>query len=379
MRIAIAPNAFRGSMTARTATGAISDGLRRSALKNLEVLPMPLADGGDGTLDVLLSGLGGERLSLEVTGPLGNAVKAEIGLLADGVTAVIEMAQASGVELIPRLERNPLKATSYGTGELIRAGLDRGYRNFVIGLGGSATVEGGAGCLQALGARLLDSAGNNIPLGGEGLSELASINVSELQRVVEGASFKVLCDVTNPLIGSLGAAYVFGPQKGADQATVEILERNLTHFAEIVARDLHTDIRNLPGGGAAGGFGAGLSAFLNAELVPGAGTLISLLGYDKQLEGVDLVITGEGKLDAQTSGGKAVNTIADAARRLHVSVIALAGTVEANDEDLQAMGIQAAWSIVRGPCSLDEALKHGPEWLSRAATQIGNMLAAGQH
>jgi glycerate kinase len=376
MRIAIAPNAFRGSMTARAATDAISDGLRRSALKSLEILPMPLADGGDGTLDVLLGGLGGERLTLQVTGPLGTPVRAEMGLLSDRITAVIEMAQASGVELIPRQERNPLKATSYGTGELIRDGLDRGYRNFVIGLGGSATVDGGAGCLQALGAKLLDSAGNDIPFGGEGLSKLASIDVSELRRVSQGASFKVLCDVTNPLIGPLGAARVFGPQKGADQATVEILEQNLTHFANVIARDLQIDIRTLPGGGAAGGFGAGLSAFLHAEIVPGAAMLISMLGYDKQLGGVDLVITGEGKLDAQTSGGKAVNTIADIARRHNIPVIALAGTLDADDAALQAMGIQAAWSIVPGPCSLDEALKHGPEWLIRAAIQIGNILAS---
>ena len=375
MRIAVAPNAFRGSMTARTAADTIIGGLRRSALKNLDVLPMPLADGGDGTLDVLLGGLGGERLTVTVTGPLGAPVEAEIGLLADGTTAVIEMAQASGVELVPRQKRNPLLATSYGTGELILAGLKRGYRHFVIGLGGSATVEGGAGCLQALGARLLDSAGNDIPRGGSGLSQLASIDMSELQHVIQGASFKVLCDVTNSLIGPLGAARIFGPQKGANPAAVETLERNLTHFADVIARDLGVDVRALPGGGAAGGFGAGLNAFLRAEIVPGAETLITMLGYDKQLEGVDLLITGEGKLDAQTSAGKAVNAIASVAHRFNIPVVALAGTLDADDAALYAMGIQAAWSIVPGPCSLDDALTHGEQWLTEGAIQLGNLLA----
>src|SRR5258708_12302605 len=223
MRIAVAPNAFRGSMTARTAADTIIGGLRCSALKNLDVLPMPLADGGDGTLDVLLGGLGGERLTVTVTGPLGAPVEAEIGLLADGTTAVIEMAQASGVELVPRQKPNPLLATSYGTGELILAGLKPCYRQFVIGLGGSATVEGGAGCLQALGARLLDSAGNDIPRGGSGLSQLASIDMRELQHVIQGASFKVLCDVTNPLIGPLAAARIFAPENGATRRSVETL------------------------------------------------------------------------------------------------------------------------------------------------------------
>jgi len=377
MRIAIAPNAYRGSMTARAAVDAISDGLRRSVLKAFEVLPMPLADGGDGTLEVLVGGLGGERLSLTVTGPLGSAVEAEVGLLADGKTAVIEMAQASGVELIPRPERNPLLATSYGTGELIAAGLQRGYRHFIIGLGGSATVDGSAGCLQALGARLLDAQGHDIPRGGGGLSRLASIDVSELQSTIEGTSFKVLCDVTNPLIGPLGAARIFGPQKGADAAAVEILEQNLTHFADVIEHDLGLDIRALPGGGAAGGFGAGLNAFVHAEIVPGAATLISMLGYDRQLESADVVITGEGKLDSQTSGGKAVDAIATIAQRLKIPVFALAGTLDADDTALHAMGIQAAWSIVPGPCSLDEALSHGAEWLAQSATQLGNVLAIG--
>ncbi|MEP7285308.1 MAG: glycerate kinase [Chloroflexota bacterium] len=375
MRIAVAPNAFRGSLTATEATNAIIDGLRQSRLRDVDTIAMPLADGGDGTLEILLAGLGGERLTATVTGPMNAPVQATMGLLADGKTAVIEMARASGVELVPRSERSPLAATSYGTGELILAGLQRGYQHFVIGLGGSATVDGGAGCVQALGAALLDSSGQNIPHNGVGLEKLNRIDLSLLDPRLSDATFTALCDVTNLLLGSHGAARIFGPQKGASPADVEILERNLAHFAEIIQRDLKRDVTTIVSGGAAGGLGAGLAAFLNATLAPGGATLIALLGYDKQLAEVDLVITGEGKLDMQTAGGKAVQTIAEAAHQRNIPVIALAGTLEADRTALAAMGIQAAWSIVPGPCSLDEALIHGAEWLTRTASEVGNLLA----
>ncbi len=375
MRIAVAPNAFRGSLTAVEAAAAIADGLRLSSLGDPEILLMPLADGGDGTLDILLNGLGGERLSVNVTGPNGAPISADIGLLADGQTAVVEMARASGIELVPGPLRDPLNASSYGTGELIKAALERKYRRFVIGLGGSATTDGGVGCLQTLGARFLDAKGNDIPRGGVGLLQLASIDLSPLRTVLDSATFTVLCDVTNPLIGVNGAAHVFAPQKGADPATVEILEAALEHLAEVVKHDLGTDITALPGGGAAGGFGAGLVAFLNAMLVPGASTLIALLGYDRQIPTVDLVITGEGKLDAQTVGGKAVQTIAQIASASGIPVIALAGTLDADIAALQRMGIQSAWSIVPGPCSLEQALSHSKAWLAAAAAQLGNLLA----
>jgi glycerate 2-kinase len=375
MRIVVAPNSFRGSLSAIEATEAIVAGLRQSVLKDLEILPMPLADGGDGTLEVLIHGLGGELVTVTVTGPNGSPVQAAMGLLADGRTAVIEMARASGVELVPRNLRNPLIATTYGTGELIREALRRGYRRFLIGIGGSATVDGAAGCLQALGVRLLDESGVDIPRGGGGLSKLAWIDVHGLEGLRSDLEIIVLCDVTNPLIGPSGAAHIFGPQKGADPAMVEALEANLTHFAEIVRRDLGIDIAQMPGAGAAGGLGAGLVACLGAKLAPGGATLISLLGYERELAEAALVITGEGKLDAQTVGGKAVQRIAEVAERAGVPVVAFAGTLDANTDALRKMGIQAAWSIVPGPCSLDEAIAHSAEWLSRAATQLGNLLA----
>jgi glycerate kinase len=379
MRIAVAPNAFRGSLTAIEATNAIIAGLLRSALHDLQIVEMPLADGGDGTLDILFHFLGGQRLKLTVTGPNGDPVDAEMALLADGKTALIEIARASGVELIPREQRNPLIATTYGTGELIHAALDRGYHHLLIGIGGSATVDGAAGAVQALGARLLDATGADIPRGGGALEQLASIDASALLRLLENVEVTVLCDVTNPLIGPNGAARIFGPQKGATPAMVETLEANLTHFAEIIYRDLGLDVADLPGGGAAGGLGAGLVAFLKARLASGGATLIDLLGYEKKLADVDLVITGEGKLDGQTTGGKAVQSIAQAAARAGVPVVALAGTLDADSAALNAIGVQAAWSIIPGPCTIDDALAHGAEWLSRAATELGNLLALRQN
>lgn len=377
MRIAIAPNAFRGSLSAFQAVECVRAGLTQSALagSTLELISMPLADGGDGTLDVLLGGLGGERLRLTATGPLGAPVEAELGLLGDGRTAVVELAQASGVERIPRPERNPLLATTYGTGELIAAAWARGYQRILIGVGGSATVEGGVGCLQALGARLLDSEGNDISRGGAGLARLESVDAGAIRAKYAGIEIVVLCDVTNPLLGPSGAARVFGPQKGADPAMVETLEANLTRFAGVIRRDLGTDITTLAGGGAAGGIGAGLHAFLSAELAPGGAAIISALGYDKQLAGADLVITGEGKLDGQTGGGKAARAIAAAAAQAGVPVVALAGTLDADAAALRAMGIQAAWSIAPGPCTLETALDQAGNWLTRAATQLGNLLA----
>ena len=375
MKIAVAPNAFRGSLSAIQATDAISAGLCRSALPAPEIVPMPLADGGDGTLDVLLHGLGGERVRYTVTGPLGSPIQAAIGLLTGGDTAVIEIAQASGVELIPRPQRNPLIATTYGTGELIRAALEHGCQRILIGIGGSATVDGAAGCVQALGARLFDESGADIPRGGGGLSRLASIDVSGLTPLLKGAEITVLHDVTNPLIGPDGAARIFGPQKGASPAIVETLDANLTHFAALIRRDLGIDVATLPGGGSAGGLGAGLPAFLGARLAPGGPAIIELLGYERQFAGVDLVITGEGKLDAQTSGGKAVMAIAQSARRAGIPVIALAGRLDADSAALNEMGIHAAWSIIPEPCTLRDAIEHGAAWLARAATELGNTLA----
>lgn len=376
MRIALAPNAFRGSLTALQAVERLAAGLRASALgPHLELISMPLADGGDGTLDVLLHGLGGMRHSVTVSNARGAPITAEFGILGDGKTAIIELARASGIELLPRAERNPLLTTTYGTGELIREAYRRGCRHFLIGIGGSATNDGGAGCLQALGAHFLDADGRELSLGGGALQHLARIDVSALRTNLPDAKFTILCDVTNPLIGAQGASRVFGPQKGADPEMVEQLEAALTHYAQVVERDLGVQVATLEGGGAAGGFGAGMVAAFGAELVPGAPTLMNLLNYEAKLEGVQLLITGEGKIDAQTKGGKAVQRIAAAAKARGIAVIAFAGTVEASPSALTDMGITAAWSILPAVTTLSEALANAPLWLTRAAHMLGNTLS----
>ncbi len=374
-KIAIAPNAFRGSLTALEAVAAIDTGLKQSLL-DCETILMPLADGGDGTLDVWLSANHGERISLDVTGPLGANVRAEYGLA--GQMALIEMARASGIELIE--ERDPLRTTTFGTGQLIRDAIERGTTEILVGIGGSATVDGGAGCLQALGARLLNNTGEDpIPFGGGTLHQLAYIDLTPLQELLAGVTIRVLCDVDNPLLGPDGAAAVFGPQKGADAATVRRLEANLAHYADVIQRDVGLDIRNMPGTGAAGGLSAGLMAGTGAELVSGVLALIQSCSYDRQLAvgDIDLLITGEGKLDNQTGGGKAPFGIAQLATRHQIPVIAFAGAVTAKVSELQQWGISAAWSIVPQVCTLEEALQQAEAWLVEAATNLGNTLHLG--
>jgi glycerate kinase len=290
------------------------------------------------------------------------------------------MARASGIELIASQERNPLKTTTYGTGQLIQAAIGKGATTVLVGIGGSATVDGGAGCLQALGAQLLDSQGREIPYGGGSLKDITHINPVPLRKNLQGITIRVLCDVDNPLLGSNGAAAIFGPQKGADAAMVRQLEENLAHFAVIIERDLGVHIQDVPGSGAAGGLSAGLMAVAGAELVSGVQELITACGYDKRLAqgDIDLVITGEGKLDSQTVGGKAPLGIAKEAAKYNIPVVAFAGAVTAPIAQLQEWGIHAAWSIVRQPCTLDEALANAGEWLTEAATNLGNLLALSQ-
>lgn len=374
MKIAICPNAFRGSLTALQAAEAIAKGLQASQLE-CEPLIMPLADGGNGTLDVWLYAVQGQLIQVEVKGPSGESVLAEYGLA--GTTAMVEMARASGVELLKATERNPLKTSTYGTGQLILDAIQRGATEILVGVGGSATVDGGAGCLLALGALLLDEKGDLISGNGGALNQILRIDPTSLQKNVQGVSIRVLCDVDNPLLGPSGAAAVFGPQKGADAESVRQLENNLRHFAEIVRRDVGVEIGNIPRTGAAGGLSAGLYGIAGAELVSGADAVIKACGYDKMLtaERVSLVITGEGKLDDQTGSGKGPLGIAQEANRQHIPIIALAGGVTASADNLREWGFASAWSIVPRPCTLEEALANGEAWLTETALQLGNTLA----
>jgi glycerate 2-kinase len=326
VRVLVAPDKFKGTLTASQAAAAMATGWRRARPAD-DLDELPIADGGEGTLDAIVAALGGERRSVTVTGPLGDPVRAEFGLVrrAGRRLAIVEMAQASGLQLIGTGRRDPLRASSFGTGEVIAAACREGVDEVVVCIGGSATNDGGAGVAQAIGVRLLDQRGNDIRRGGAALLDLVTIDLRTLDRAVAAARFIVAVDVDNPLTGPLGASSVYAPQKGASTEDVVLLDRALAHFAAVVARDLGVDVRALPGGGAAGGLGAGLVAFVGAGLRPGADVVMDAIGFDGRLAGADVVLTGEGRFDEQSLHGKAVGTVLERASRGGVASVVLCG------------------------------------------------------
>lgn len=374
-RIVVAPDSFKGSATARQAAEAIARGLRR-ALPGAQVDTVPMADGGEGTVEALVDATGGRYVDVEVTGPLGEPVRARFGMLGDGSTAVIEMAAASGLPLVPPERRNPMVTTTFGTGELIRAALDRGARRIIVGIGGSATVDGGVGMAQALGARFLDADGNPLGWGGGALARLDRIDLSPMDPRLREAQLLVACDVSNPLYGPDGAAAVFGPQKGATPEMVAALDANLRHLAEVIRRDLGIDVSTLRGGGAAGGLGAGLVAFCGAQLRPGVELVIEAVDLEARLQGADLVVTGEGSLDRQTPFGKTPAGVGRLARRLGIAAVAIVGSIgEGVDRQvLDACGLAAICSIVPRPMALDEAMQRTEALLEQAAERLAWLL-----
>ncbi len=376
MKIVIAPNAFKGSLTALEAAEAIATGLAQ-AFPGAELVRVPIADGGDGTVDAVVAATGGERRTARVTGPLGDPVEAAFGLLEGGRAAVIEMAQAAGLLLVPPGQRDATLTTTAGVGELLSHALQAGARRFIVGIGGSATNDAGAGMAQALGYRLLDRAGSELPRGGLALQRLARIEAREVDARWNQLQVEVAVDVTNPLTGPQGASAVYGPQKGATPAQVAELDAALTHFGEVVRRDLGADVMSIPGGGAAGGLGAGLVAFLGAHLRPGAEMIMELVGMRDRLRGAALAVTGEGRLDAQTAFGKAPARLAALAQELGVPVIALVGSLGADTEALRQQGIAAALPLADGPLTLEESMVRAGELLSAAAARAGRHLAVG--
>ena len=346
----------------------------RQGFPGVELDICPLADGGEGTLDALLEATGGRRMPVQVTGPLGRPVQTFFGILGDEQTAVIEIAMASGLSLIPPEERNPLVATTRGTGELIAAALDEGYRSFVIGIGGSGTCDGGAGMAQALGIRFLNSHGQELNQGGGALQNLASLDLSGLDPRIDITSFVVASDVDNPLCGPQGAAAVYAPQKGASPQAVQALERGLCRLAEVVGRETGTDLAALPGTGAAGGLGFGLMAWLHAELRPGVEVVMQAAGFSERLQGCRLALTGEGRLDEQTARGKTVAGVARAGAAQGVPVVALAGDIAGGLEELHAQGLTAALSILPGPQPLPEAIANTSSHLQSTCRELGRLL-----
>jgi glycerate kinase len=373
MKFVLAPDSFKESLSARRAAEAMERGIR-AALLEAEVVRLPVADGGEGTAETLVWASGGTLHEATVGGPLGTPVVARYGILGDGETAVVEMAEASGLHLVPVDRRNPLVTTTFGTGELIKAALDRGARRLIVAIGGSATNDGGAGALQALGARLLDGNGQPIGPGGGALARIARIDLGALDPRLRDVSMRVASDVTNRLHGPEGASAVFGPQKGATPEMVAVLDANLRRFADILRRDTGKDVGMLPGGGAAGGLGAGLAA-CGGAIVPGIDLVLDALGFDAALRGAAVVFTGEGRIDAQTPRGKVVAGVTRRAGRQGVPVIAFAGSVSPGYEALYARGLVAVHGIVPGPATLDEALAGAEANLARAVEAVTRLLA----
>ena len=375
MKIVIAPDSYKESLSAMEVANAIEAGFRE-IYPTAEYVKMPVADGGEGTVDAMVAATGGHKISVSVTGPTGKPVTAELGLIHQH-TAVIEMAAASGLERISAAERNPLITTTYGTGEMIRAALDLGVKQFIIGIGGSATNDGGAGMLQALGYRLLDQHGRDIPRGGAGLSDLATIDISSADPRLQDCQFKVACDVTNPLTGPMGAAKVFGPQKGADAAMVALLDENLKHYARIVAQELGIDVEFALGAGAAGGMGAALLAFMKAELHSGIDIVLAALGLESIIADADLVITGDGRLDSQTINGKVPVGVARLAKRHGKPIIAIAGSLSSDVAIVYEHGIDSAFSAVNRVCTLHEAFDFAASNIKLTARNIAALLQIG--
>ena len=369
MKILVAPDSFKGSLTAMEVSENIKRGINK-ADPGIDVDLLPMADGGEGTVQSLVDATEGEIIEKEVTGPLGERVKAFYGILGGGETAVIEMAAASGLPLVPEGKRDPSKTTTYGTGELIASTLEHGLKKIIIGIGGSATNDAGVGMAQALGAEILDQNGKQIEFGGGSLDQIAEMNLENLDSRLNEVEILVACDVDNPLYGQDGATYVYAPQKGADKEMVEILDQNLRHFNQIAINELNKDPNQISGAGAAGGLGAGLVVFLDAELKAGVDIVLEIIDFEKRLKGVDLVITGEGRLDGQSIYGKTPVGVSRSAAKKDIPVIAVAGTLGSGVEKVTDHGISAYFSIIDRPAELNEIIERSPKLLADLSEQI---------
>ena len=355
MKVVIAIDSLKGSLSSMEAGTAIKDGIL-AAKPDAEVIVKPLADGGEGTTDALIEGMNGERIDLTVTGPMHTPVDTYYGYLKDTNTAVMEMASAAGITLVPDSEKNPLLATSYGVGEMINDAIQRGCRNFIIGIGGSVTNDGGIGMLKALGVRFLDENGEDAGEGGQALAKVARIDVSGMNPLLKECHIQVACDVNNPLCGENGSTYVYGPQKGVTEDMKKTLDEAMAHFARVTSETLENDYMNTPGAGAAGGLGYALLAYTGAALTPGIELILDAVGLEEELSGADVVVTGEGRLDFQTAMGKAPVGVARLAKKYNAKVIAFAGSVTKEATACNKEGIDAFFPILRGVCTLAEAM-----------------------
>lgn len=376
MKIVIAPDSYKESLSASEVAQAIEKGFRE-IFPQAHYVAVPVADGGEGTVEAMIAATQGSEKVARVTGPLGTAVDARWGMSGDGKTAFIEMAAASGLALVPPELRNPLITTSRGTGELILHALDHGARNIIIGIGGSATNDGGAGMVQALGVKLCDANGTSIGYGGGSLNTLNTIDISGLDPRLKACAIRVACDVTNPLIGEKGASRIFGPQKGATEALIVELDNNLAHYASVIKKSLRVEVKDVPGSGAAGGMGAALMAFLGAELRSGIEIVTEALNLEEHIHDCTLVVTGEGRIDSQTINGKVPMGIATVAKKYHKPVIGIAGSLTHDVGVVHTCGIDAVFSVLTSVTTLEEAFRGAFDNIYRASRNIAATLQVG--
>lgn len=376
MKIVIAPDSYKESLSATEVAQAIEKGFRE-IFPEAQFVSVPVADGGEGTVEAMIAATQGRAMTSTVTGPLGDAVEARWGISGDGATAFIEMAAASGLALVPPEQRNPLVTTSYGTGELILRALESGVNNIIIGIGGSATNDGGAGMVQALGAKLCDADGTPIGFGGGSLTSLNHIDISGLDARLQTCSIRVACDVTNPLTGPSGASCIFGPQKGASAEMIVELDRNLAHYAEVIKKSLRVDVKAVPGSGAAGGMGAALMAFLGAELRSGIEIVTQALNLEEHIHDCTLVVTGEGRIDSQSIHGKVPVGVASVAKKYHKPVIGIAGSLTRDVGIVHQYGIDSVFSVLNRIGSLEEAFREAAENIYLTSRNIAATLQVG--
>ncbi len=355
MNVLIAMDSFKGCASSRELSCAIEKGIK-GVYPEASISAYEIADGGEGTLEAMVANSGGKIVTCNVHDPLMHVIEAQYGILGDGTTCVIEMARASGLPLVPKEKRNPLLTTTFGVGELIKEALFKGCRHFIVGIGGSATNDAGMGMLQALGFSFLDKEGNEVGFGGGALGDVVRIDTSKALSALRECTFTIACDVDNPMYGERGAAHIYSRQKGASEADVLLLDAHVKHFAEVIEKELGKNVAHIKGSGAAGALGGGFLAFLNATLCSGIDIVLDAIDFDAKVKEVDFVITGEGKIDAQSLMGKVISGIAKRCVKAHVPLIALAGSVEEDAFTSHESGVSALFSILHAPMSLEEAM-----------------------
>lgn len=372
----LAPDSFKESLTAKEVCQAMEEGIKR-VFPDASIRHAPMADGGEGSTESVVDATGGKIIKHTVQGPLGQEVEGDIGLHGNGKSAFIEMASASGLHLVPSDKRNPLETSTYGTGQLIAKCLDLGINDIMIGIGGSATNDGGMGMAQALGYKFFDENNHELDGKGKNLSKVVKIDSSQVHPKLSQAKVTVACDVDNPLTGPKGAAHIFGPQKGADSQMIDQLDKGLAHFSNVISQELGIDILTTPGSGAAGGLGGGLMAFADAELKAGIDILIETTNLAEKFSGADFVLTGEGQINHQTKHGKTPYGVLKAAKKVNpdIKVIAIAGSVSGDIDDLRLLGFDAVFGTIAELLPLDDLFKVSPENIARVTENICKLLA----